>query len=166
MQFLGSKRMEGYIANDEVNVPSISPRIYQDFLLPLEQELGEFCGGLTCYHSCGNLTPVLPSIRSVPISGTLHVSPWTDLETALDLFPTTALDIALNPQQDILRASPAQMEAKYRAIMEMCTTKKASAYYIRAGSLHPMETLEEDLSHIRNWVDIGLRLSQEYMPRV
>lgn len=164
-EFLGSDRMEGYIADDEVNVPSISPRIYQDYLWSGEKELGKFCGGFTGYHSCGNLTPVLPFLQSVPISGTLHVSPWTDLARALDLFPTTALDIALNPAEDILRASPQKMEARYRQIMGMCQSRGAHAYYIRAGSLHPMETLNEDLAHIRNWVDIGLRLSEEFMSR-
>jgi uroporphyrinogen-III decarboxylase len=74
-KFLGIKIEKGFLYNDDVNCPSLSPSMYEELVLPYEIELCQFQGGIKYWHSCGNLTPLLPHIRKIPLIDMLHVSP-------------------------------------------------------------------------------------------
>jgi uroporphyrinogen-III decarboxylase len=54
---------ENSMANDEVSVPIVSPALCDEFIFPYERQLEEFYGGIHWWHSCGNKTPLVPSIE-------------------------------------------------------------------------------------------------------
>lgn len=54
---------ENSMANDEVSIPIVSPALCNEFIFPYEQQLEEFYGGIHWWHSCGNKTPLVPSIK-------------------------------------------------------------------------------------------------------
>src|SRR5665648_658569 len=78
-KFLGQPMTPGHLFNDEVDYPTISPKMYEEFVLPYEQELSAYEGGLSYWHSCGNTTGFLELIKQTPNVKMFHVGPWTDL---------------------------------------------------------------------------------------
>ncbi len=103
------------MADDWINVPFISPELFRDFVLPPYLAIERFHGGIGSVHSCGNQAPVqryLLEIRSLP---QLEVSAWTSLdETLVNVPASKTLWISLHPN-DVLCASPTEMEAKLRS---------------------------------------------------
>jgi hypothetical protein len=137
------------VADDWINVPFISPSILRDFVLPRYLEIESYHGGITGIHSCGNQTPVqryLLQIKSLP---TFEVSPWTDLEQTLRNVPASkALSISLHPN-DVLCATPVEMEARLHEIVVACQGRN---YNIYTSGLTPIwEDMGEFIRRIRLW---------------
>ncbi len=77
-KFLGKCKGKENIYNDEVNCPSLSPELYEEFALPYELELSDFHGGILYFHSCGDTTKLLPLIAKINTIEMFHVGPWID----------------------------------------------------------------------------------------
>jgi hypothetical protein len=73
------------LGDDEVDGNIISPGTYEEFIYPSDQEFCRDHRGIY-FHSCGNLTPMLPLIRSLPNLRILHVSSLTDFSRAVEVF--------------------------------------------------------------------------------
>jgi hypothetical protein len=157
--FLGEPLGLGHIGNDEVNVPFVSPRLYEEFLLPYETQISEFHGGLSCWHSCGTTTPLLGLIRQIPNVKQFYTGPWTDVDAVMDTFGAdTRLMIAVNTVDDIMAASPEQMESKIRRLMSQC---HGAALHIRGGAMNAAFDLEADVAQMRLWTRIARRTVRE-----
>lgn len=153
--FLGEPLGLGHIGNDEVNVPFVSPQLYEELLLPYETQISEFHGGLTCWHSCGTTTPLLGLIRRIPNVKQFYTGPWTDVDSVMDTFGSdTRLMIAVNTVDDIMAATPEQMESKIRTLMSQCD---GAALHIRGGSMNAAFDLQSDVAQMRLWTQIALR---------
>lgn len=140
------------IGDDWINVPFITPAMFADFVLPRYLELEAFHGGVAGIHSCGNMAPVqkyLLQIKSLP---GLEVSIGTDLtETLANVPPEKPLFVALHPN-DVLVATPEEMEAKLRFITESCHGR---TYGIGTSGLTPIkDDLGEFNEQIRTWTKI------------
>jgi len=85
--FLGVERPGSIgIGADAVDCNLISPKSYLEFIHPYELKIAKyFKNGISYYHSCGNLTPILGHISNIPGMKILHCSPWTDFEKAVDI---------------------------------------------------------------------------------
>lgn len=154
-KFLGESIGQGHIGNDEVTVPVVSPKIYREFLLPYEIELCQFHGGLTCWHSCGDTGPLARLIRQIPVIKQFYTGPWTNLHLVMDAFGTqTPLDIALHVVDDVLAASPVQMQTKIRQVIEICGDAPLK---LRAGSTDSVFDLQADLAQARTWAEVARR---------
>ncbi len=144
----------GKLYNDEVDSPTISPGIYDEFIFPYEKELSEFHGGISYYHSCGNTTSFMKSISRLPKLEYFHVSPWADLKTAVETFEdSTALDIVLNPLEDCYMATEKQMADKIKSVMALCPPDKRCT--LRIDGFQPFETIERDTKRIEAWSDLA-----------
>jgi len=75
--------------------------MYKELVLPYEKELCEFHGGISYWHSCGDITLLLELIREIPEIELLHVGPWTSLEAAARIFKNTPLEKCLHPVRDV-----------------------------------------------------------------
>ncbi len=158
-RFLDEPIDKGHIGNDEVTVPTVSPQLYKEFLLPREIELSEFHGGLTCWHSCGDTGPLLPLIRRIPNVDQFYTGPWTDLEAVMATFgQDTPLDIAIHVVDDMLAATPQRMEEKLRRVMSVCGD---APLRIRAGSTDSAFGLQTDLAQMRRWTEAAQRLYRQ-----
>jgi hypothetical protein len=149
-RFTGEPVEPGKLYNDEIGAPLISPGIYRDFVLPYETELGEFRGGITYFHSCGNTTSFLPHIKQLPGLRLFHVGPWTDRLEAVDVMaPDIALDFCLHPVDDVLFATESHIRGYLREIIKICGAN--TRYSVRCDSQHLMRTVEEDHDKILAW---------------
>ncbi len=151
--FLERKVDKGNLYNDEVNCPTISPQQYEEFVLPYEVELSEFHGGITYWHSCGDTTKLLDSIRKISSIEMFHIGPWTDIRQAKRVFgKDTALEKCLMPTEDIQRASEKEMEEKLdniRAVLD------GTSYTVRADGLQVINSLDTDVTRLKRWIEVA-----------
>jgi len=152
-RFLRRKVEKGNLYNDEVNCPTLSPSQYEEFVLPYELELCEFHGGITYWHSCGDTTKLLDSIRRIPNIDMFHIGPWTDLKEVRRVFgEVAALEKCLMPTEDIQLASKKEMEEKLKNIRAVLD---GTSYTVRADGLQVIKSLYEDLEIIKQWVSVA-----------
>jgi hypothetical protein len=152
-KFLGQPIGPVGIGNDEVTVPLVSPRLYQDFVLPYEVELSDFHGGLSVWHSCGTTTPLLELIATIPNVKKFYTGPWTDVDAVMETFgDSTPIMIAVNTVDDILTATPEQMGDKVRSLSEAC---HGAALHIRGGSTRSISDLEADVAQMCLWTRVA-----------
>jgi hypothetical protein len=82
-----------------------------------------------------------------------HVGPWTDLRRAAEVFGGHhALEICLNPVEDVQMADADQMRAKLRGVVDTCGD---IAYTVRADGLQDLHGVQHELAQIREWIDIA-----------
>jgi hypothetical protein len=154
-KFLGQPIGPIGIGNDEVTVPLVSPPLYREFLLPYELEISAFHGGLSVWHSCGTTTPLLPLIATIPNVKQFYTGPWTDVDAVMETFcDKMPIMIAVNTVDDILAATPEQMEVKVRSLADRC---HGAALQIRGGSMNAISDLEGDLARMRLWTQVALK---------
>jgi hypothetical protein len=152
-KFLKKKIGKGNMYDDEVNCPSLSPSLYEEFVLPYEIELSDFHGGILYFHSCGDTTKLLPSIEKIKTIEMFHVGPWTDVRAAMEVFEgKVPLEICLHPLRDVQRAAADEMEKK---LVEIASACDGCAYSVRADGLQNIGNLSEDVKKIEMWMDIA-----------
>ncbi|MGI9862452.1 uroporphyrinogen decarboxylase family protein [Moorella naiadis] len=158
-RFIGQPITKAKLYNDEIDGNVISPELYQSAILAYEQELSAFHDGIVYFHSCGNLTKLLPVIKQIPNLEMLHVSPWTDVEKALELFaPEVAFDVCLDPVADVIEASEEQMQGKLAYLVN--TLRGKAAFSIRADAFQVMnDHPQEDYQKVRRWCEIARKVT-------
>jgi uroporphyrinogen-III decarboxylase len=157
--FTGRPPQKLLLYDDDVSVPQISPALYRNHVLPLEKELKDFYGGVDYWHSCGNVTPFLPSIRELRQISMLNVSAWTDLRRAAELFgSTTTLEICVHAVDDVLQASPQQMESRLREIVQTCREMGLPCFTIRAEGITGLGEVDRDLKQVRQWAEVARKV--------
>lgn len=148
----------GYLFNDEVNCPSLSAKLYSEFILPYEKELCDFHGGISYWHSCGDVTKLLIAISEIPEIEMLHVGPWTNVKEAARLFGSRSkLEICPNPESKILQASPEEIKDYLNDVVQICKEEKVKGYTIRAGGLMFRDAEGEVLEKIHTWNRIAIK---------
>ncbi len=148
--FLGQPVPKGNLYNDEVNVPTLSPALVEEFVVPYEAQLSRFHGGIAYWHSCGDTTLLLSQIRQVPDIEMFHVGPWTDVEAAARAFGETAcLEICLHPLRDVHEPDPGEREARLRALGEAAS---GTAFTVRADGLQVLTDLDDELERVAQWI--------------
>lgn len=152
-KFLNKKIGPCDLDNDEVNTPIISPEIYDEFILPFEQKICAFHGGIGYWHSCGDVSKLLPWIRKIPRIDLLHVGPWTDLQRVKELFgEDTPLEICLMPTTDVLMADEDSMKNR---LLDIKNALQGAAFTIRADGMQVVHSVRTDVEKIQKWVDIA-----------
>lgn len=131
-EFLGEPISKAHLGNDDVNVPFLSPRLYAEFVLPYEQELVRYAGGLRYWHSCGNVTRLLPLMRKLGPIDLIELSYATDLGKLIDTFPGTPLEIYVHPK-DGMSTDAVYIKQKITAILETCRRHGADTVCITGG---------------------------------
>ena len=58
--------VQSSVGDDWVNVPIISPKIYEEFALPCHKRIWE-TDGKGHLHTCGNMTELLPAMKLYPV---------------------------------------------------------------------------------------------------
>jgi hypothetical protein len=149
-KFLNTKIIPLYLANDDVNVPIISPKGYKEFVLPYEKRISEFHGGIEYWHSCGRIDPILTYIKEIPHLKMIHVSHSTDLQKSVEIIgKDNIIEIVLNPIDDVEKATPLQMESKLREIKRVC---EGLNFTVRADAFQVLTSVENDLKQIKLWI--------------
>jgi uroporphyrinogen-III decarboxylase len=112
-----------YLGNDEVGIPSISPAIYEEFVLPYEIDLSNYFGGIDYWHSCGDTTMLAPLIARIPNIHMFDVGPWTELRPAVEVYknvPNASIMRRINPVDWVIMANDQQMREPLHEVREVC----------------------------------------------
>lgn len=151
--FFQCKMPEGFLGDDWLNVPFISPDFFEEFVLPAYLDIERYHGTLRHIHSCGNQTPIQKHLLKINSLASLEVSPWTDLEQTVRNLPKgMSLGVNLHPN-DILFASDKEMTVKLRFINETC---RGLNYVVATAGLTPILELSDErifCSQVNKWLD-------------
>ena len=153
-EFMKISIQAGSLYNDEVNVPLLSPRLYEEFVLPYEIKLSEFYGVITYWHSCGNTAILHRLIKCIPRLQMMHISPWTNLEESVVNFTDSdiALEIVLHPLLDVQKATEEKMSSHLSQIRSVTQGVPTT---IRADGLQVISSVEKDIEKIKCWATIA-----------
>lgn len=147
--FLNKLGLEPLIlGNDEVGVPLISPAHYEEFVLPYEIDLAKHFGGIDYWHSCSNITPLMPYLSRIPDLRMMDVGPWTALKPAVELFgqrPGSSIMKRLHPVSEVLHADEDSMRARLLQIKATCYDVPYMLYF---DGLNVLDSLEECVEKI------------------
>jgi len=154
----GEKRSPSFVGDDWINVPFISPDLFRDFVLPRYRTIEEFHGGIGGVHSCGNQTLVQKYLLELKSLSSFEVSPWTDLAGSLrNIPPDKDLVVSLHPN-DVLCASPVEMERKLSGIVAACQGRR---YLIATSGLTPLTTdIDDFIRRVRTWTTFARRIQE------
>ena len=150
--YLGTPVPRGNLFNDEVNCPSLSPSLYRQYILPFEQDLCRFHNGLHYWHSCGDVTPLLPAVAEIPEIDLFHTGPWTDVATAAQVFGARApLEICMNPQKDVVEATEEEMAHRIDTLLTACARQGAGGLTFRLSAFSAGNSIEEAQARAQLW---------------
>jgi uroporphyrinogen-III decarboxylase len=151
--FLGEDHYSAiWLGNDEVGTPTVSPAMYEEFILPYETEISRFFGGIDYWHSCGDTTALLPKIARLPALHMLDIGPWTDLAAAVKLYreqnaPFTSIMRRINPIECVISASEAEMRAPLTEVRRLCAGVVPTV--VQYNGLNYVDDWQRDLAQIR-----------------
>ena len=161
-KYLGKKIPRADIFNDEVNVPTFSPTMYRELILPYEMDLCRFHGGLNYWHSCGNTGPLMREISKLPEIGMIHCSPWTSPKLVGDAFGNRApLEICMTPQKHLLEATPVQMRDHLVELMGEIRQTTVKGFTFRANTLAKQKSFAETLAKAKEWIGVARQLAED-----
>ncbi len=150
-QYLGIDNTHANLYNDEVMGPLISPTMYEQAILPSEKKIGEYFGGINYWHSCGDTTSFISMIDTIPRVDMVHVSPWTDIYKASELYDRDkALEFVLHPITDVL--SPASDDALRKRMIDIKETSQGRYRTVRADGFQVTNDAATDMAAMKHWV--------------
>ena len=107
------------LGSDEVSCDMFAPEEYEEFIFPYEREVAATCDHIY-YHSCGNLTPLFEKIVQLPNLHRLHVSPWSDMRTAVEAAAgKVIIEKWLDPKVNLDLLSPEAMLESVKKITDL-----------------------------------------------
>lgn len=154
-KYLGKGTQRINLYNDEVNTPTISPGLYEQYILPYEQKLAEKFGGLNYWHSCGKLDALLPSICKIPEIEMIHKGPWTSASVIGKVFgQKCAIEVCLNPEKDVNRQDKKGMYQAVSEIVHDLNQQKVKGYNIRANNISMLgESVEKTVAKGKTFIE-------------
>jgi len=90
----------------------VSPKVYRDLLLPLDQKLAAVYGSIGIHNCAWNATPYLEAYTEVPGVGYIDMGIKSDLARAKALFPTARRAVMYTPM-DAVNKSLSEIEADF-----------------------------------------------------
>ena len=118
-----------------------------------EIKISEAFGGINYWHSCGNTTPFLKEINSIPNLTMVHVSPWTNVWEAVKTYDQTkVLEIAINPLDDVLTPEyPEKIDEKIIEIKE--ATREYNSVCRSDGFMVIDGDINGTIKKLQYWID-------------
>jgi len=151
-KLLGVEQKHANLFNDEVTTPIVSPALYDEFIRPSEEKISAFFGGINYWHSCGDTTQLIPYINKVPGVEMVHISPWTDLDAAVEQYDQDkTLERVLHPHRDVISPeSEGFLRAQIQAAKDAGQIRSVT---LRADGFEIINGMDEDLQRMKHWVN-------------
>ena len=149
-----------WLADDWVNIPFITPAMFQDFVLPYYQRLADHYGSVYNFHTCGCTDGVIEDIASIHNMEIFEFSAWTSLDEVLEKVPPhMPLLYSLNSNKHVLLPTLDEIRAHLRAVMQKTRGRKL---LIQAGGLQPIhDDHQRDISRLHEFADIAWQVLAE-----
>lgn len=114
---MGGRQM--YMAGeDHVSNDMFSEEHYLEFIFPYQKELLQAFPEWYV-HSCGNLTPLFKHIAKLPNLNRVHVSPWSDLEAAVDALGNSVV-LEIHQPLDFHTKSSDEIDQMVDRLIDLC----------------------------------------------
>jgi hypothetical protein len=145
-KFLGTRTERAFLYDDEVDAKLISDEMYESLVYPFEKKLADFYPkGIFYFHSCGDITPFLDTIATIPGLRRLHISPATDFKIAAQkLGGRFTFQKRLHPLKDLQLCNAKTMQ---QGIKEALETGKGTSMELDPGPL-----VNAPLGKIKTWI--------------
>ena len=136
----------------------LSPAMYAEFLQPYHARMADMIGDRRVYyHACEDITAKIPIIKELPNLGRVHISPWTNLEAAVqELGGKVVLETDAHPADTIFVHTPAQMRSALERIMD------TAGHCVMDINLTAIETVNGDPSVLTTWAEIAQEVTERY----
>jgi len=153
-RYTGTAMHTCMIGNDEVTSPMVSPVMYRELIMPSEIRLSETFGGINYWHSCGNTTPFMRDINRLPNLDMVHVSPWSDLEAAGEIYDRDKrLEICLFAYEDLLfPPSEHHLADKLKTIRRQSAGHRGT---VSANGIQLVGGVEEGLAQVDRFLELA-----------
>ena len=125
-RFVGSKPDTGGIGDDWINVPFISPAIFEDFCLPRYMDLEKYHGRISFFHSCGDKSPLVHLMLRIRTLNSYEVNHWTPLAAMLEKVPADKHLAYAFQNLDVLLGSEQEQEVRVRDVVAACSGRPYS----------------------------------------
>jgi hypothetical protein len=140
------------------SMAGLSPAMYAEFLQPYHERLSlALAHGRVYYHGCEDLAKKIPIIKNLPNLRRFHVSPWTDLESAVEqLGNDFVLELHMSYADVLYVMTPDQIRQR---LTEMLEVAGACIVDINMGDI---ETVEGNPDVLTNWARIAQEVTHRY----
>ena len=154
--FRNAEECPGFVADDWVNIPFISPDIFNTFVVPAYQAIQDNEGVVRNFHTCGVFTPVVKRLMSVfPGIESLDVSGWNDF-VEVDCLVDRNVSLLLNFINTFVLCSPkADHEAKLREILQIRRGRKIALNVQSIVKL--FDNIDESIIRMNQFIDLARR---------
>ncbi len=159
--YTGEPIGRGDLFNDDI--PLISPQMYEKFILPYEQEMSEFFGGIYYWHSCGDVAPYISLIQQLPDIDLIDFGvSMEDKETGLKaLTRDIPVEFRVMAQKHIQQCSREESRAYVARILALCRKYTVARYVIRSSGMSVVHGAERDLKMLAQWVEMVREVQEE-----
>ena len=155
-KFIGREKEPVVMGDDWLNIPFITPAIFETFVLPRYLEIEAHHGGIGWIHSCGNvaeLQTIYLRIKSLKI---FEVSPWTDLKQSLINIPSDKHLQIIKKTVDVLTLPDEKIKNDISFTIKSCQNR---SFNLCTSGLTPIVKDDKDnkdfLFRINRWVNFA-----------
>jgi len=143
-----------FIADDWLNVPFISPYVFEKYVLSIYEQIQENEGTLTGFHTCGVIDKIiLKMLGTFPGIKSLEVSGWNDL-TLLDRMIDSKIDFSFQMINTfVLFATEDEKRAKLKEIAGIAQHRKVSICVQSMIKAH--DTIDESFMRFNAFMDMA-----------
>ena len=141
------------------SLAGLSPAMYADFLQPYHERLSAaLADNRVYYHGCEDLSRKIPIIKRLSNLRRFHVSPWTDLETAVEqLRNDFVLEVHMSYADVLFALTGAQIRERLDEIM------KIAGGCVIDINLGDIETVKGKPDVLTNWARIAQEVTGRYV---
>ena len=153
--FLGEPDLPAttFVADDWVNVPFISPRLFRTFATPSYQRIVANEGPVTGFHTCGNIEAVALDLLNVfPAMPRLEVSGWNNVAVLDEITPAEiGFDIHFI-NTFVLNAPEEEQQARLKVIARISRRRPVS---LCAQAMVPFPTYDATLLRLARFLALA-----------
>jgi len=136
-EYLGEPMPETVpMADDWVNIPYITPAIFEEFVLPYIQRLAVSHGSGCTFHTCGCQDGIVSLLAGIQGLRVYEASPWTSLDEVVAKIPADMpLSVVLHSNKHVLICNLDDVRSR---LVEILTKTNGRDITIIAGGLQPL----------------------------
>ena len=162
--FLGEPALPAttFVADDWVNIPFISPRIFHEFVAPVYRRIAANEGAVTGFHTCGNFERVINELLAVfPDIHRIEISGWNDV-LRLDevVSPQVGFDLSI-----INTLVLAGSEEDQRQVLEkMALVSSHRRVQLCAQAMVKMVSYDDTISRMNRFIALARKIFASASP--
>lgn len=154
-RFLGElfPKESTFLADDWINIPYITPKMFEEYIVPEYKLIQDMEGKVTGFHTCGRMIPIVGSLLELfPSIKILEVSGWNDFQQ-LDAIVDPGISFILNfINTFVLISSEEEHERMLTTIARIAKHRKITLCAQAIVRVH--DTFDETIAKMNRFIDL------------